>query len=123
MRPWIQNFLTEKTDVTTASVMAIDWQQNELDEGHLRHHVYVTSHDESDPEAFLAMKMRIIAYYLVDQIPRVGLRDLLESLRDIFEYYETRNHAAVPEKITSSSVVLDPEVNSYVRPEFHISEE
>jgi hypothetical protein len=66
--------------------------------------------------------VRAFCRYLIAYIPSEGLRELVETMRDIYEFYLPLNEEHTPYSTTVETVEARPG-DTYTRPEFHIDED
>lgn len=73
-------------------------------------------------EDSLDYRMRMLCHILVDEMPRDGLAELIESLASLREFYLTR--LELPAHVSSPSHVLEATLaGAYERPEFFATDE
>jgi hypothetical protein len=74
-----------------------------------------------EPEMPASMRTRILCHLLLSQIPDRGLSEALESLYEMWQFYRTTPaQIPAPSKPPSLPAKLG---KTYVRPEFHVSED
>lgn len=119
MTPWDRS-LSNETSASPPQIVA-RWSR-QMAAGVVDHWVQLQVDETiSGPEELLLPLERMLAHFLVDQMPDEGLHELVESLANMFDFYARRSTPAPlpsPPRRTRARVV-----GRYERPVFEVTED
>lgn len=75
----------------------------------------------AEPEQLLLPLQRMFCHFLVDQVPDVALKELVESLATIYDFYQDRSLS--PPLLSGPQNARARVVGRYDRPVFQVTED